>query len=196
MMSGAAGGDGGPDGRSRAALKLFVGAGSRTAATGRMLRMVAAARARGVAVVCVSSESGADIVGKPVWLDTTGDAVIEIDRIVALCPAVVVLDDLGRENGEGARHRWRWQDVNDLLDAGIDVLATVDVADVTRTGTPEKRNEPGHPLADPEGNIWVAAVDPNQELVEMVETARQYANNVEVLTTAKALALDTLRMGR
>ena len=74
--------------------------------------------------------------------------------------------------------------------------ATVDVADITRTGTPEKRQEPGHPLADPDGNIWVANVDPNQELVEMVETSRQYANNVEVLTTAKSLALDTLRLGR
>ena len=74
--------------------------------------------------------------------------------------------------------------------------ATVDVADITRTGTPEKRQEPGHPLADPDGNIWVATVDPNQELVEMVETSRQYANNVEVLTTAKSLALDTLRLGR
>ncbi|MFZ4109340.1 MAG: flagellar basal body rod protein FlgC [Polymorphobacter sp.] len=74
--------------------------------------------------------------------------------------------------------------------------ATVDVADITRTGAPEKRHEPGHPLADPDGNIWVATVDPNQELVEMVETSRQYANNVEVLTTAKSLALDTLRLGR
>jgi flagellar basal-body rod protein FlgC len=74
--------------------------------------------------------------------------------------------------------------------------ATVDVSTITRTGTPEKRNDPKHPLADAEGNIWIAAVDPNQELVEMVETSRQYANNVEVLTTAKALSLDTLRLGR
>ena len=74
--------------------------------------------------------------------------------------------------------------------------ATVDVSSITRTGTPEKRNDPKHPLADAEGNIWIAAVDPNQEMVEMVETSRQYANNVEVLTTAKALALDTLRLGR
>ncbi len=74
--------------------------------------------------------------------------------------------------------------------------ATVDVASIERTGTPERRNDPKNPLADADGNIWVAAVDPNQELVEMVETSRQYANNVEVLTTAKALALDTLRMGR
>jgi flagellar basal-body rod protein FlgC len=75
-------------------------------------------------------------------------------------------------------------------------LATVDVTGVARTGTPEQRNDPSNPLADAQGNVWTAAVDPNQEMVEMVETARQYANNVEVLTTAKALALDTLRLGR
>lgn len=74
--------------------------------------------------------------------------------------------------------------------------ATVDATSVERTGTPDKRSDPNHPLADADGNVWTAAVDPNQELVEMVETQRQYANNVEVLTTAKALALDTLRLGR
>lgn len=74
--------------------------------------------------------------------------------------------------------------------------ATVNVASVERTGTPERRHDPGHPLADASGDIWAAAVDPNQELVEMIETSRQYANNVEVLNTAKALALDTLRLGR
>ncbi len=75
-------------------------------------------------------------------------------------------------------------------------FATVDVASIERTGTPERRHDSSHPLADKDGNVWAAAVDPNQELVEMVETARQYANNVEVLGTAKALALDTLRLGR
>ncbi len=74
--------------------------------------------------------------------------------------------------------------------------ATVDVASVERTGTPERRHDPTHPLANADGDVWAAAVDPNQELVEMVETSRQYANNVEVLTTAKALALDTLKLGR
>ncbi len=74
--------------------------------------------------------------------------------------------------------------------------ATVDVTAVERIGTPDKRSDPNHPLADADGNVWTAAVDANQELVEMVETQRQYANNVEVLSTAKALALDTLRLGR
>ncbi len=74
--------------------------------------------------------------------------------------------------------------------------ATVDVARMARTGTPEKRLDPQHPLADASGHVWAAAVDPNQEMVEMVETARHYANNVEVLSTARSLAQDTLRLGK
>nr|WP_310496106.1 flagellar basal body rod protein FlgC [Sandarakinorhabdus sp.] len=74
--------------------------------------------------------------------------------------------------------------------------ATVDVTQVLPTGIPEKRHDPGHPLADATGHVWAAAVDSNQEMVEMVETARQYANNIEVLTTARTLALDTMRLGK
>ena len=74
--------------------------------------------------------------------------------------------------------------------------ATVDVARMARTGAPEKRLDPDHPLADATGHVWAAAVDPNQEMVEMVETARAYANNVEVMSTARSLMLDTLRLGK
>ncbi len=75
--------------------------------------------------------------------------------------------------------------------------STVDVERVVGgTGTPERRHDPVHPLADANGDVFVAAVDTNQELVEMIETSRQYANDVEVLSTAKALLLDTLRLGR
>ena len=44
--------------------------------------------------------------------------------------------------------------------------------------------------------MHVSPVDPNAELVELVETARQYQNNIEVLETAKAMTLETLRLGR
>ena len=75
--------------------------------------------------------------------------------------------------------------------------ATVDVAAVvTGTAPPERRHDPGHPLADARGDVFVAVVDVNQELIEMIETSRQYANNVEVIGTAKALMLDTLRLGK
>ena len=45
-------------------------------------------------------------------------------------------------------------------------------------------------------NEAAAAVDETRELVDMMETARTYQNNVEVMQTAKTLILDTLKMGR
>ena len=61
---------------------------------------------------------------------------------------------------------------------------------------PIKRHEPGHPLADANGDVWEAGVDSAAELIDMVESARQYQNNVQVLQTAKTLTLDTLRLGQ
>lgn len=75
--------------------------------------------------------------------------------------------------------------------------ATVNVLGVVQSNAaPQRRHEPGHPLADAQGYVHVAAVDANAELVEVVETSRQYRNNIEVLETAKSLTLETLRMGR
>ncbi len=75
--------------------------------------------------------------------------------------------------------------------------ATVAVDQVAQsTIAPTKRHDPAHPLADADGNVWEAAVDSAAELVEMVETSRQYQNNVQVLSTAKALISETLRLGQ
>jgi flagellar basal-body rod protein FlgC len=76
-------------------------------------------------------------------------------------------------------------------------LATVDVESVVTAGpAPTKRYDPGNPMADRDGNVWESAVDETQELVDMLETARSYQNNVEVMQTAKQLIVDTLKMGR
>ena len=76
-------------------------------------------------------------------------------------------------------------------------VATVKVDRVvTSTAEPTKHHEPDHPLADKNGDVWEAGVDSAQEMVEMIETARQYQNNVQVLQTAKTLTLDTLRLGQ
>jgi flagellar basal-body rod protein FlgC len=73
--------------------------------------------------------------------------------------------------------------------------ATIKVASVVASNTePAQRHDPGNPLADKDGNVWEAGVDSAGELVEMMETARQYQNNVQVLQTAKSLTLDTLRI--
>ncbi len=80
---------------------------------------------------------------------------------------------------------------------GENGTATVDVDRIeTSASNPVKRYEPDHPLADEDGNIWEAAVDSAQEMVEMMETSRQYQNNVQVLQTAKGLISETLRLGQ
>jgi len=78
---------------------------------------------------------------------------------------------------------------------GGDGIATVQVSQVVASNTdPTKRHDPGNPLADKNGDVWDAGVDQAAEMVEMMETARQYQNNVQVLQTAKSLTLDTLRL--
>ncbi|QNA85730.1 flagellar basal body rod protein FlgC [Sphingomonas sp. So64.6b] len=76
-------------------------------------------------------------------------------------------------------------------------LATVNVESIVNAGeAPTKRYDPSHPMADKDGNVWESAVDETRELVDMMETARGYQNNVEVMQTAKSLILDTLKLGR
>jgi len=76
-------------------------------------------------------------------------------------------------------------------------MATVDVERVVTAGeAPTKVYDPNNPLADKDGNIYQAAVDESRELVDMMETARSYQNNVEVMNTAKQLTIDTLKLGR
>lgn len=78
---------------------------------------------------------------------------------------------------------------------GGEGIATVQVSHVVASQTdPTKRHDPGNPLADKNGDVWDAGVDQATEMVEMMETARQYQNNVQVLQTAKSLTLDTLRL--
>ncbi|WP_419827977.1 flagellar basal body rod protein FlgC [Sphingomonas sp.] len=76
-------------------------------------------------------------------------------------------------------------------------VSTVKVDQVVQSATePTKRFDPTNPLADKDGNVWDAGVDGAAELVEMIETQRQYQNNVQVLQTAKTLTLDTLKLGQ
>lgn len=76
-------------------------------------------------------------------------------------------------------------------------VATVQVDKVvTSNMSPTKVHDPSNPVADKNGDVWQAGVDTAAEMVEMIESARQYQNNVQVFQTAKTLTLDTLRLGK
>ena len=74
-------------------------------------------------------------------------------------------------------------------------LSTVNVSSVMRENARAVReHNPDHPLADENGDVWTSPVDENTEMVEMLDSARQYQNLVEALSTAKQLMLDTMRL--
>lgn len=51
----------------------------------------------------------------------------DLDAALARSPALILMDELAHSNAPGSRHPKRWQDVEELLDAGIDVFTTVNV---------------------------------------------------------------------
>lgn len=76
-------------------------------------------------------------------------------------------------------------------------ISTVDAVTVKQMDIePIKEYIPGHPLADQEGFIYKAPVNAEEEYVEMLEASRQYQNNVEVITTIKALMMKTANLGK
>ncbi|MFE9652659.1 DUF4118 domain-containing protein [Micromonospora sp. NPDC006431] len=52
---------------------------------------------------------------------------MDLDAVLARRPEVAVVDELAHTNVPGCRHEKRWQDVQELLDAGISVLSTVNI---------------------------------------------------------------------
>lgn len=125
--------------RQRGRLKIFFGA---SAGVGKTYAMLQAARRRqeegvdvlvGIAETHGRSETAALLAGLDVLpllqIEYRGRKLGEFDLDAALArkPQLVLVDELAHSNVQGARHLKRWQDVYELLDAGIDVYTTVNV---------------------------------------------------------------------
>src|SRR5207342_91075 len=52
---------------------------------------------------------------------------MDVDAVLARRPAVAVVDELAHTNVPGSRNEKRWQDIEELLDAGITVLSTLNI---------------------------------------------------------------------
>lgn len=72
---------------------------------------------------------------------------MDVDAVLARRPQVALVDELAHTNAPGSRNTKRWQDVEELLDAGIDVISTVNVqhleslGDVVETITGARQQE-------------------------------------------------------
>lgn len=57
-------------------------------------------------------------------------AEFDIDGLLARRPKIALIDELAHSNAPGSRHAKRWQDVTELLEAGIDVFSTLNIQHV------------------------------------------------------------------
>lgn len=77
------------------------------------------------------------------------------------------------------------------------VGAGVKVDGIVESKAPlEQRYEPGHPMANAEGYVYLPNVNMIDEMSNMISASRSYQSNVEVLNTSKQLMLATLRLGQ
>jgi two-component system sensor histidine kinase KdpD len=75
---------------------------------------------------------------------------MDTDAVIARHPQIALVDELAHTNVPGSRHEKRWQDVQDLLEAGIDVISAVNIQhleslnDVVEqiTGIPQRETVP------------------------------------------------------
>lgn len=82
-------------------------------------------------------------------------------------------------------------------DAGGQDMPGVKVSDVLQSNAePEKRYEPGHPLADADGYVYAPKINVVEQMVDMISASRAYQSNVEMMNTAKDLTIRTLSLGR
>jgi two-component system sensor histidine kinase KdpD len=92
---------------------------------------------------------------------------LDLDAILARKPAIVLVDELAHTNLPGSRHEKRFQDVKELLDAGISVLTTLNIQHIESavdvvyqiTGVRQQETVPDH-ILELAGEIEVVDVSP------------------------------------
>src|SRR6476660_1401627 len=147
---------------SRSKLKIFFGMSPGVGKTYAMLQAARQKQAEGCEVVVGivethgRKETESLLEGMPIMPRTqveyrgTKLEEMDLDAILTWHPGLAVVDELAHTNAPGSRHPKRYQDVLELLDAGIDVYTTLNVqhvasrSDVVRqiTGAPVSETVP------------------------------------------------------
>ena len=128
-----------PAPRKRGRLRIYLGAAPGVGKTFAMLDEGRRRARRGTDVVAAYVEThgrpntmakltGLEVIPRKV-VDHRGQAFeeMDLDAVLARAPQQALVDELAHTNVPGSRNEKRWQDVDELLDAGIDVISTVNI---------------------------------------------------------------------
>ena len=122
----------------RGRLRIYVGYAPGVGKTFAMLDEARRRRARGTDVVLAAVDThgrqevsaqtrGLEVASRRSDADGTPTEEMDVDAVLARRPEVAVVDELAHTNAAGSRNAHRWQDVEELLAAGIDVVSTVNI---------------------------------------------------------------------
>ena len=123
----------------RGKLKIFFGASAGVGKTYAMLSEAREKRAEGCDVVVgvIETHGRTDTAALLEGLEVLPSRVLEyrgtqlrefdLDGALKRHPTLILVDELAHTNAEGSRHPKRWNDIEELLDAGIDVYSTLNV---------------------------------------------------------------------
>ena len=199
-------------------LKIFFGYAAGAGKTYAMLKAAHAAKHRGIDVVAGYIEpharpktaallKGLELMA-PVQIEHNGICLREFDLDAAIRrkPQLILVDELAHTNAQECRHVKRYQDIEELLRAGIDVYTTVNVQHIESlndtvasiTGVLVRERIPDS-VFDGADQVELVDIEP-QELIERIESGNVYGENqaqramenfftVENLTALREIAL-------
>ena len=181
-----------PERHRRGHLKIFFGYAAGVGKTYTMLQAAHAAKNRGVDVVVgyvephARPETSALLAGleiiptKKVSYSGITLNEFDLDATILRAPQLVLVDEFAHTNAEGCRHAKRYQDVEELLKAGIDVYTTVNVQHIESlndmvasiTGVIVRERIPDH-LFDDADQVELVDIEP-AELLERLSAGKVY----------------------
>ena len=173
-------------------LKIFFGYAAGVGKTYAMLEAAHQAKTEGINVVVgyVEPHARPDTLALLTGLEVLPNQMIdyrgiqlrefELDQALQRKPQLILVDELAHNNAQGCRHTKRYQDVEELLQAGINVYTTVNVQHLESlndlvssiTGITVNERIPDH-VFDRASQVELVDIEPN-ELIKRLQTGKVY----------------------
>lgn len=171
-------------GARKGQLRMFIGAAAGVGKTYRMLDEAHQIRAKGVDVVIAVIETH----GRAETAEKIGDLEIvprrridyrgvtleemDVDAVLARKPDVAIVDELAHTNAPGSRHEKRYQDVEELVKAGITVMTAINIQHVESLN-PLMKRVTGIDVRETVPDSFLARADQLVNIDVSVETLRE-----------------------
>jgi two-component system sensor histidine kinase KdpD len=165
-------------------LKIYIGAAAGVGKTYKMLEEAHQLRAKGIDVVVglVVTHNRAETAAKvgdleivpPRAIDYRGTTQYEmdLDAVIARKPEVAIVDELAHTNVPGSKHEKRYQDIEDLIAAGISVISAINIQHI-ETLNPLMRRITGIDVREVVPDSFIAKADQIVNIDVTVEQLRE-----------------------